>query len=41
MEYRSLGRSGLKVSTLCLGTMMFGRATEAYPIEGRLPRNAG
>ncbi|MFL5288010.1 MAG: aldo/keto reductase [Rhodopila sp.] len=24
MEYRSLGRSGLKVSPLCLGTMMFG-----------------
>ena len=29
MEYRNLGRSGLKVSTLCLGTMMFGGATEA------------
>src|ERR1700712_1192879 len=28
MEYRSLGRSGLKVSPLCLGTMMFGGATE-------------
>ena len=28
MEYRNLGRSGLKVSTLCLGTMMFGGATE-------------
>ena len=25
METRSLGRSGLKVSPLCLGTMMFGR----------------
>ncbi|KAA0252193.1 aldo/keto reductase [Acidobacteria bacterium ACD] len=25
MEYRRLGRSGLKVSPLCLGTMMFGR----------------
>ncbi|MEM6795344.1 MAG: aldo/keto reductase, partial [Acidobacteriota bacterium] len=24
MEYRNLGRSGLKVSPLCLGTMMFG-----------------
>ena len=24
MEYRKLGRSGLKVSPLCLGTMMFG-----------------
>ena len=25
MEYRNLGRSGLKVSPLCLGTMMLGR----------------
>lgn len=29
MEYRSLGRSGLKVSPLCLGTMNFGGATDA------------
>jgi aryl-alcohol dehydrogenase (NADP+) len=29
MEYRSLGRSGLKVSPLCLGTMMFGGQTDA------------
>ena len=29
MDYRNLGRSGLKVSTLCLGTMMFGDRTEA------------
>ena len=28
MEYRSLGRSGLKVSPLCLGTMMFGGRTD-------------
>jgi aryl-alcohol dehydrogenase (NADP+) len=28
MEYRSLGRSGLKVSTLCLGAMNFGGATD-------------
>ena len=28
MEYRSLGRSGLKVSPLCLGSMMFGGATD-------------
>ena len=29
MEYRRLGNSGLKVSTLCLGAMMFGdRTTE-------------
>ena len=24
MQYRQLGRSGLKVSPICLGTMMFG-----------------
>ncbi len=28
MEYRQLGRSGLKVSPLCLGTMTFGEADE-------------
>jgi aryl-alcohol dehydrogenase-like predicted oxidoreductase len=28
MEYRRLGTSGLKVSPLCLGTMMFGSATD-------------
>ncbi|HZC36259.1 MAG TPA: aldo/keto reductase [Chthoniobacterales bacterium] len=28
MEYRSLGRSGLKVSPLCLGTMLFGGPTD-------------
>jgi aryl-alcohol dehydrogenase (NADP+) len=28
MEYRSLGKSGLKVSPLCLGTMMFGGPTD-------------
>jgi aryl-alcohol dehydrogenase-like predicted oxidoreductase len=28
MQYRNLGRSGLKVSPLCLGTMMFGAATD-------------
>ena len=29
MDYRSLGRSGLKVSPICLGTMMFGPTDEA------------
>ena len=29
MDYRQLGRFGLKVSPLCLGTMMFGGATDA------------
>jgi aryl-alcohol dehydrogenase-like predicted oxidoreductase len=28
MDYRSLGRSGVKVSPICLGTMMFGGQTE-------------
>ena len=28
MDYRRLGTSGLKVSPLCLGTMMFGSATD-------------
>src|SRR5690242_2105362 len=34
MEYRSLGRSGLAVSQVCLGTMTFGKDTnEADSIE--------
>src|SRR3990172_56977 len=28
MEYRKLGASGLKVSPICLGTMMFGARTD-------------
>ena len=28
MEYRKMGRTGLKVSTFCLGTMTFGRQVE-------------
>ena len=28
MEYRNLGRTGTKVSTLCLGCLMFGRRTD-------------
>src|SRR5690606_25288753 len=28
MEYRRMGRSGLKVSEICLGTMTFGRSTD-------------
>ncbi|QYU70225.1 aldo/keto reductase [Leptolyngbya sp. 15MV] len=35
MDYRPLGRSGLKVSPLCLGTMMFGGPT-AEPDAGRI-----
>jgi aryl-alcohol dehydrogenase-like predicted oxidoreductase len=33
MEYRGLGHSGVKVSTLCLGTMTFGGATDAATAE--------
>jgi aryl-alcohol dehydrogenase-like predicted oxidoreductase len=29
MEYRRIGRSGLKVSEICLGTMTFGHGTDA------------
>jgi len=35
MDYRYLGRTGIRVSPLCLGTMMFGGRTEpddSYPI---------
>ena len=28
MHYRNLGHSGVKVSPLCLGTMMFGGPTD-------------
>ena len=28
MEYRNLGRSGVKISPICLGTMMFGGPTD-------------
>ncbi len=38
MEYRNLGRTGVKVSQLCLGTMMFGRRTgeaDSIPIIER------
>jgi len=33
MSYRKLGRSGLQVSPLCLGTMMFGGATDVPTAE--------
>ena len=33
MMYSNLGRSGLKVSQLCLGTMLFGRETNAKEAE--------
>src|SRR5829696_2662496 len=33
MDYRNLGRSGLKVSPICLGTMMFGGPTDEATAE--------
>jgi aryl-alcohol dehydrogenase-like predicted oxidoreductase len=38
MEYRNLGRSGLLVSPLCLGTMMFGSATDEATSTGIIAR---
>jgi aryl-alcohol dehydrogenase-like predicted oxidoreductase len=39
MEYRRLGKSGLKVSPVCLGTMMFGAATDE-PAAARIVARA-
>jgi aryl-alcohol dehydrogenase-like predicted oxidoreductase len=39
MDYRGLGRSGLKVSPLCLGTMMFGGPTDEA-VSGRIIAHA-
>jgi aryl-alcohol dehydrogenase-like predicted oxidoreductase len=39
MDYRFLGRSGLKVSPICLGTMMFGDRTDAAE-AGRIVASA-
>ncbi len=39
MEYRSLGRSGLRVSPVCLGTMMFGGQTSSAD-SGRIIEKA-
>ena len=38
MDYRRLGRSGLKVSEICLGTMTFGQREAARRVsqEGRI-----
>jgi aryl-alcohol dehydrogenase-like predicted oxidoreductase len=43
MDYRALGKSGLKVSPLCLGTMMFGDRTDEAEAAGilRSARDAG
>ena len=39
MEYRKLGNSGIKVSPICLGTMMFGARTDAVE-AGRIVDSA-
>ena len=39
MDTRQLGRSGLKISPLCLGTMMFGGATDE-PTSARIVAKA-
>ncbi len=41
IEYRRLGASGLEVSPLCLGTMMFGDRTDAADVAARssMPRS--
>jgi aryl-alcohol dehydrogenase-like predicted oxidoreductase len=39
MDYRNLGRSGLKVSPICLGTMMFGERTD-YAESARIVASA-
>jgi aryl-alcohol dehydrogenase-like predicted oxidoreductase len=43
MEYRKLGRSGLKVSPLCLGAMMFGGPADEADSQGMIAaaRDAG
>ena len=33
MDYRRLGQSGLKVSEICLGTMTFGRGSDAAAVD--------
>src|SRR5260221_6720140 len=39
MDYRSLGQCGLKVSPICLGTMMFGDRTDLME-AGRIVASA-
>lgn len=38
MEYRNLGRSGLKVSELCMGSLYYGRDMEEATCHGMLDR---
>jgi len=38
MQYRRLGTTGVSVSELCLGTMMFGAPTDRKRIDALVPR---
>lgn len=40
MKYKKLGRTGLFVSEICLGTMTFGGRGELWPIIGQLDQAA-
>ena len=40
MDYRPLGRTGVQVSKLCLGTMMFGAWGNTDHLEAVVRRNA-
>jgi predicted aldo/keto reductase-like oxidoreductase len=40
MKYKMLGRTGLFVSEICLGTMTFGGRGELWPIIGQLDQAA-
>ena len=40
MKYKKLGRTGLFVSEICLGTMTFGGRGELWPIIGQLDQTA-
>ena len=40
MEYRQLGRSGVRVSKLCLGTMNFGVSTDEAEARAALQHAA-
>jgi len=35
MEYRNLGKTGLKVSALCLGSMTFGRESTEPELDNQ------
>ena len=40
MDFRRLGQSGLQVSRICLGAMMFGDQTERLAVARRVVASA-